>query len=108
MTAYPTDLPLAEIKSVIDIVRAGEIVSRKSDFAHDVWVVQGYAQRFVLGSPPDISLAQAVSEECEDPVAQLEKVVASASDEASTQSLSDINWKAILQWAIKMLLQVLV
>ena len=50
-TPYPTWLPFEEIKDVVVIARAGEIVERLPDFIHALWVVQGYAQSQIIGSP---------------------------------------------------------
>jgi len=103
MVLYPADVPLSEIQNIVAIVRAGEIAAKKADFAHDVWVLQGYAQSRIIGSPDLIASAS----ECEDPVTLLEKVAAS-SDSVAAQGLGDVmsglGWKTILQWALKILL----
>lgn len=111
MVAYPTDLPLAEIKNIVAIVRAGEIAAKKADFAHDVWIVQGYAQSRILGDPSISLISSQASKDCEDPVALLEKIVAS-SNTVSAQGLKDVlsnvDWATILQWAVKILLDQLI
>lgn len=50
-TKYPTEFPVDEIRHCIDLVRNGDILTEKAEFAKDVWVAQGYLQYAVLGEP---------------------------------------------------------
>jgi hypothetical protein len=107
MLAYPDSFPLAEGLNVVTIFRKGEMKAKAAVLAHDLWVLQGYAQKAVIGDPnapvdaptdepkePDFSI---FSEE--DPVAALQKVCDLHSGDAAAQGL--IPWKTILKWALK-------
>lgn len=108
---YPQSLPLSEIKSVIDIVRAGQVVEKKQTFAFSLWVIQGYGQSILLGaSEPDLVLISAQSAPADfDAVVELEKLVTtSESSEPTTQGLaSSIAWKFLAKWATEQLLDLL-
>ena len=115
MTPYPADLPVLETRNVINIARSGEIASKKAEFAHDLWVVQGYAQSRLLGETSFNLSSQSAPETCCggnctsaqsvcDPLAEMEKVLAQA-EGISAQAL--IDWKAILKFAAEKLLEYL-
>lgn len=114
---YPAELPLAEIKTLITVIKNQEIVTKKSLFAHALWVVQGYAQSKLLGSDANFDLVtQAASEGCcgggcnaaqslqDSALSQLEKAAAAA-DGLTPQAL--IDWKIILKFAVEKLLEYL-
>lgn len=92
---YPSSLPLSEIQSVVSIIRTGEVVSRKAALAHDLWILQGYAQSKIIGNPETNISAQSA----DDAFFILEKLA----DEQPVAQAS-IDWTVILQWAIQMLL----
>jgi hypothetical protein len=109
MFAYPDSFPLAEGLNVVSIFRKGEVKAKAAVLAHDLWVLQGYAQKAVVGDPsapaevpvepkePDFKI---FSEE--DPVAALQKVCdLHSNSDAVAQGL--IPWKSILKWALSQL-----
>jgi len=112
MSEYPSELPIAEIKNVITIIKSGEATQKTAELAHDVWVIQGYAQSRIIGDP-NFSLSQvtplsATAETEEDlGVALLEKsVTQSETIEAQNLNsvLSTIDWVTIMQWSIRVLI----
>ena len=105
MTSYPSDLPLSEIKDIITIIRAGEISAKKAEFVHSLWVVQGYAQSCIVGSPTVVTIQAGE----EDPVTLLEKAITTAENNQLTaqgfkEILSKIDWAIVLQWVVKLLI----
>lgn len=112
MVAYPSELPLNEIKSLITILRANEIAAKKAEFAHSLWVVQGYAQSKLIGSDDSFVLVSQAAEccggSCESldakALSELEKAAASA-DGLSAQAI--IDWKTILKFAAEKLIEYL-
>lgn len=106
---YPQSIPLNEIKIVIDLVRNGQVKSNLSAFAKNLWVVQGFAQKMLIGdgtgaAAPDFSLtAQAAHF---DAVSELEKFVAKAENGEAAAQIS-IPWDLIIQWALKYLMDLL-
>lgn len=53
MIAYPSMLPLACVQNAITIIRNREIEAKKIEFAHCLWVVQGYLFKTLFGEPED-------------------------------------------------------
>lgn len=94
---YPIILPLAEAQNVIAIVRSGAITGNLASLAHDLWVIQGYAQGQILGNP---ALAAYAASPDGDGLAELEKAVAEASGAASQGAIS---WALILRWVIQII-----
>ena len=107
MFNYPGDFPFTEAKNVIDIVRSGNLMDKKESLAHDAWVVQGYAQSMLIGTPTALA-AQAVDLKATEiePLAALEKVVADAASGTINAQIA-IPWAIILKYVIKLLLQLL-
>jgi hypothetical protein len=116
---YPSELPLVEIQTLIAILRSQEVVTKKSRFAHALWVVQGYAQSKLLGSDANFDLVTQSATACcsggcgsqSAPVPlqdlaleQLQKAVDS-SDGLSAQAI--IDWKIVLKFAVEKLLEYL-
>lgn len=115
---YPAELPLVEVKTLITIIKNQEIVTKKSQFAHALWVVQGFAQSKLLGSDSNFDLVtQAAPEACcgggckstvpslqDAALVQLEKAAAAA-EGLAPQAL--IDWKVILKFAVEKLLEYL-
>ena len=71
MFAYPSDLPLVEIKNIVTIAKSGDVWAQKQLLLHDAWVVQGYAQKMVVGEPTGARLQAAD----QDPLVVLQKLV---------------------------------
>ena len=113
MSAYPTELPLEQIKSLISILRANEVAAKKAEFAHSLWVVQGYAQSKLIGNEDSFVLVSQSAPCCgggcdqvtldEKALAELEK--AAAPDSLSAQAI--IDWKTILKFAAEKLIEYL-
>ena len=55
MLAYPETLPLSCVQNIISIIRNREIATKKQEFFHCLWNVQGYLQLTVVGSPDNPS-----------------------------------------------------
>jgi hypothetical protein len=98
---YPLTLPLDEAKNIVMYVTTGTILANLSDFAQDVWVVQGYAQGQILGNPDIKSYAAADAEPDEKGLAELQKAIASAED---TTAQGAINWLLILRWVVGLII----
>lgn len=64
-TSYPSSFPLVNIQSVVNTLRNKTVKDDIDQFAYDVWVIQGYGQKAILGSP-QIG-AQSSSEPCDSP-----------------------------------------
>ena len=107
MFNYPGDFPFTEAKNVIDIVRSGNLMDKKESLAHDAWVVQGYAQSMLIGTPTALA-AQATNLKTAEiePLAALEKVVADAESGTINAQIA-IPWAIILKYVIELLLQLL-
>lgn len=106
--AYPADLPISECLEIVSILRSGGIAAKKAKFAYDVWVLQGFAQKTILGDPtatlaappaPDVGIVLTPSAvPANFNVAdELEKLCAGAGD---IQAQMAVPWKQILQWAL--------
>jgi hypothetical protein len=105
MSLYPADLPLDKVMEVVGIVKSGDIAKKRALIGYDLWLLQGYAQRSVLGDPDDpngaISLSAVAKPENFDAVAELEKIGSGA-----VQAQGAVPWQAILMWALQELVQV--
>lgn len=108
---YPQNLPLQEFKSVIDLVRNGQVKNNVAVFAKNVWVVQGFSQKMLLGDgsgsavTPDFSLTSQ-SATSFDAIGELEKFVAKVENGEAAAQIS-LPWDLVLQWAINYLLELL-
>lgn len=51
MVAYPNMLPLVCVQNAITILRNREVEAKKVEFAHCLWVVQGYVFKTLFGEP---------------------------------------------------------
>ena len=96
---YPTQIPLAEIKNVVTHVKNGTVSANLKDFAHDAWIVQGYAQYSLIGeaSAPEFGASAAAV----DGFAALEQL--SMNEGVSAQIA--IPWKTILKFILDELLK---
>lgn len=101
---YPEEFPLEEIKTIIAAVKGGKVKEEFQNLAHSAWVVQGYAQANIIGSPgsednpTDAVGSQSASEDF-DPIGHLEAMVAAhESGELTAQSLGSMDF--ILNWVV--------
>lgn len=94
---YPIALPLAEAQNVIAIVRSESILANLPALAHDLWVIQGYAQGQILGNP---ALTAYAAPDGSTGLSELEKAVAEAK---GTVAQGAISWVLILKWVIELL-----
>jgi len=113
-TPYPTWLPFEEIKDVVVIARAGEIIERLPDFIHALWVVQGYAQSQIIGSPVKAQSAEdlpatTAADDADAGLKELERVLAFSADESDEQIIAQgaISWVLIIKWGLPLLIQYL-
>lgn len=106
MTLYPVEVPLFEIRKIIQIVKEGSYVEKRADFAHAIWVVQGYAQSKLLGNPETQLLAYSEA----NGLAELEKIVAwcDSQGEKEITAQSGLDWYAIVLWLLNELTKLLV
>lgn len=119
MVAYPSDLPMSEVQSIVWAVKNGTVGDNKAEFLHNVWVVQGFVQSKVFGSP---NLAVALSaESCDggcnddcggscDGLGILEEVANSdAGGSVTAQGLNDlvskVDWATVLTWLLKLAIE---
>ncbi len=115
MSSYPLNFPLSQAMEVVAIARQGKVKEKAAVFAHNLWVLQGFAQKTFVGDPdapasglsetggvlvPDISLFAV-----EDPVAALEKVIEQHQSDAVVAQAS-LPWGLILKWALNELVKV--
>jgi hypothetical protein len=94
---YPAQIPLSEIQAVVAIVRANQVIEKRATLAYNVWVIQGYAQSQIVGSPSSDSIS---TQAADDAFFTLEKV-ADAGDSVTAQVA--IDWSIILQWTLQIL-----
>jgi hypothetical protein len=106
MAMYPNSLPLAEIQSLISIVKGGQIVQDRAKFALDLWWVQGYAQRALLGLPEGSDMVMAQKADM-TPLEVLELVAANAEDGQVLAPQAAIPWQLLLSWALEELKKLL-
>lgn len=97
--AYPSSLPVAEITTLVDIVKHGQVASRASEFALNLWWCQGFAQSQIIGVP----ISQAAPPANFDAVTALEALVA-----PGPAAQLAIDWRAILKWALEELMKLLI
>jgi len=51
LPTYPDNFPLTQLTDIVSAVRSGNIAENTSKIALDIWIVQGYGQRSLLGLP---------------------------------------------------------
>jgi len=111
---YPESFPLKNITTIIDLVRGGEIQTNLDKFAYNVWVVQGFAQKALLGMPSENDVP--VDVPSDGPGFTLMSAPADVDDEAALQALealvsdsptaqAEIPWEIILPFLLKLLEQ---
>jgi hypothetical protein len=66
---YPADPPLAAFHDAYRIIKAGRYAADLQDLAADVWTIQGYLQKVLIGEhtepfngPPPVELRQAAAQ----------------------------------------------
>ena len=108
MVSYPDQLPLDEIKSVINIVKSGTVKENLPTLFHDAWVIQGYAQRMLVGDPDNFSLASSehlvAANQEKDPEAGFRQLQLLA-EQDGTSAQAAIDWKEILEWLVTVLIK---
>jgi hypothetical protein len=107
-TSYPVDLPAVEGLEIVSILRNGEVVSKKAKFAYNVWVLQGYAQKTLIGDPSSAAVVGVVLTPSAVPTdfdvaAELEKLCA-----GTIVAESVVPWQQILQWALTELIKLII
>lgn len=107
-TPYPQDLPVAEGLEIVSIIRNNEIGTKKAKFGYDVWLLQGFLQKTLLGDPAvpaplpnngGIVITPQVIPPSFDAVGSLEKLCL-AHQAGTIDAQFAIPWKTILQWAL--------
>jgi hypothetical protein len=101
-TPYPDQFPLAEATNVVEIVRNKQVQERVTELAHDLWVIQGFAQGKLVGTAGAFATKESVPEQ--DGIAALQKAI-DAETQPSAQA--DIPWDVIIRYAIQLLIIIL-
>jgi len=109
---YPSDFPFSEVYSVTAIIRNGEVAAKRKDLLFNIWKIQGFAQNVIIGMPEEVAKAQSVAADNGSPafdgVAALEKLAEKYKSDIQPQDLSDfINWKMLLLWLTKLIIELL-
>lgn len=97
---YPETFPLDSIREIVNVVRSGDIKSQASILAFNVWQVQGYAQKTLIGDP-DVPVSLLRAQAAPDGKTALEHLEALLSDEPTTQTM--IPWHLILPYLYELL-----
>jgi len=111
--SYPQDLPIAQGLEIVSIIRKGELSAKKALFAYNLWLLQGFAQKSLLGNPPADVTADGVvltpsaveatscdTVDCDtDAVDTLEKLCLDAQN-GTVVAHAAIAWKKLLLWAL--------
>jgi len=50
-TEYPHTFPLAELRTILEILKAGDYLAHRAELAKAIWLAQGYALRAAVGEP---------------------------------------------------------
>ena len=95
---YPNDFPIDDIRKIVGFVKDGTIQNNIKDAAYSIWVVQGYAQRALIGQPNIISTNPDFSLQSVDVASILESL---ASDRPTAQMA--IPWEIILPYLLQLL-----
>jgi hypothetical protein len=107
MAAYPTELPIYELRSLMTIINSGDIMGQKAEFFKNLWWVQGYGQKLLFGESAQMVASSAAAEITSDQEASavIQKIIEN-SDDVNAQSLSPL-WAALVSWAINKALEYL-
>lgn len=98
--SYPSSIPFAEMKTMLEIVKSGNIKASTASLAYNAWIVQGYAQSCLFGEPNMLLSNQSAA----DPIDVLEKLVAS---EDQLDAQLSIPWDVVLKYATQLVLAAL-
>jgi hypothetical protein len=115
MAAYPTELPIFELRAVLATINSGDIMGQKAEFFKNLWWVQGYGQKLMLGEQTQMVSASAAPfglppgapeiASNQDAAGVIQKIIDN-SDGASAQAMSEL-WAALVSWAISKALELL-
>lgn len=107
MAAYPTELPIFELRSVLSIIQSGDVMAQKAEFFKNLWWIQGYGQKLLLGENAQLIAASAAAEITTDADAAvaIQKIVDNA-EGPTAQALAPL-WTALVTWAINKALEYL-
>ncbi|MCC9655294.1 hypothetical protein [Rhodopirellula halodulae] len=109
---YPDSLPLTEIKLIIDRLRSGTVDGHLDEFAHAIWVVQGYAQKMLIGEAktetpdaPDFELTAQTADTSEQAIQALERAIDKRQElgEGEIVTQAAIPWSLILKFLLEIL-----
>jgi len=117
-TVYPESFPVAEITTIVDLVRNGKVKDNLDDAAFAVWVVQGYGQKVLIGAPNGVDDGAGNGEDDATPpdfTLSLMKAPADVDEEVALQALealvsgdpqvqASIPWDIILPYLLKLLI----
>jgi len=99
---YPSSIPFAEIRQVLDIAKSGNVKESAALLAYNIWVVQGYAQNQLFGNPPLLMKENVESDE--NGLEVLEKLAAS---EGSFDPQVSIPWGVVLRYMVQLTITLL-
>lgn len=101
----------AEIKLVVEIVRAGQVYERLDEFAKASWVVDGFIRRFLIGDPaaPELLIAGLPSKVTSDAEALdvLETLTGESDGRQRALSVPREIWQQLLSWLFAKLFEAL-
>ncbi len=112
--AYPSAFPVDCVGEIISIIRAGEIVAQKAEFANCVWSLQGYAQSVLIGSPNgpftalDSGEEKELSRRLNELNAECWKMAQEKQGVASSEMPTAFDWRAALKWFVQNALPILI
>lgn len=104
-STYPVNMPTQAAKDAYQIIRDGELASRRAQFGAAVWNIQGWLQGQVLGTPdaqPVWSESASVSATIDEPTA-LATLQQLAGEGDATQAIAP----ALIVMVVKYLLSLL-
>lgn len=108
---YPTDFPTAQLLSAGAILRKGELSAKRSRFAKDVFIIQGYSQLKAFGDPDvagGVGEIEPMTEVADPPVTsdsdcadRIEKLCAGPPAGAEAFSMAGVFLRPIVAWLVK-------
>jgi hypothetical protein len=99
---YPEQLPVNEIRFVVDAIRKNEVKTNAQEFGRSLWVVQGYAQRMIIGSPTPVKRDPIFGIFASyDGLPDLEKCL----ETADYSTRASLPWNLILYWLLQLLME---
>jgi hypothetical protein len=106
MIPYPTELPVDEVKSVINSIKGGSIIDDKVQFAKAVWTLEGYALGRVFGEAPSRFAQSGPPASDEQVVSYLESALEHHENKVpgAVQAMPPIPWGTIAKWALQILI----